>query len=703
MSKSSKSWYSIRKHAAMASAAAAAISGAAAAVTSAEIFIYGDIGESWWDEGVAAKTFVPELAALDVDQLTVRIASYGGSVQEGIAIHNALKRHRASVTVVIDSIAASIASLIAMAGDRVEIAENALMMLHAPWGYASGNSAELRQYADLLDTWSTAMGSSYAAKTGRPVDEIMPWLTDGQDHWFTAEEAVAEKLADATTAAVPVTAMVSRFAWASPAATSRLVVSASARASLARTPISIPAAAAALTPEIHMSGQTTTTAAPNEKALEDARAEGARLEIKRRADIAAEFTPAIMSKAGGGKDEMAKLQKKLEEDPAATADQARKEILALLAKDVTPAAGGYVAKTEDEADKQRAGLRAALEIKAGLKGNDVANPFRGYSLTEMARMVLAHRGVTTEGLDRMKLVAVALTHHSSDFPKFLENVAEKSMLKGAEEAEETFQVWTVAGELGDFKPAKRVDLGSFPSLPKVAEGAEYQYGTIGERGESIVLGKYGKMISLTREAIINDDLNGFSRLARKMGRAAIRTVGDLVYGVLTSNPNMADGNPLFHANHGNLLTAAAINTTSIEEARTKMARQKAQGQTTGSLNIRLAYVLCPVSLQGVANTVRDSEFEVGATAKNNTVPNSVRGAFEVVADARLDDASTTNWYTAASPTLHDTVEVAYLDGNRTPTLETQNGWSVDGVDWKVRMEAGVKALDCMTLQKNPNT
>jgi ATP-dependent protease ClpP protease subunit len=119
-------WYTIRAH-------ARAVAGASAAA--AEILIYGDIGESWYGDTIAANEFVREVAALDVEHLTVRIASYGGSVTDGIAIYNALKRHKASVTTVIDSIAASIASLIAMAGDRVEMAENATMMLHAPWGW----------------------------------------------------------------------------------------------------------------------------------------------------------------------------------------------------------------------------------------------------------------------------------------------------------------------------------------------------------------------------------------------------------------------------------------------------------------------------------------------------------------------------------------------------------------------------------------
>lgn len=132
----------------------------AAGQKSAEVFIYGDIGESWWEDTTTAASFVGEITALDVDALTVRINSYGGSVSDGLAIYNALKRHKAHVTTAIDGVALSIASLIAMAGDDVEMAENAMMMIHAPWGGVMGNSAEMREYADVLDKMSAAMATS---------------------------------------------------------------------------------------------------------------------------------------------------------------------------------------------------------------------------------------------------------------------------------------------------------------------------------------------------------------------------------------------------------------------------------------------------------------------------------------------------------------------------------------------------------------
>lgn len=641
-------------------------------VRAAEVMIFGDIGESWWGESVTAATFVRDLAQLDVDDITVRINSYGGSVSDGIAIYNALRRHKARVTTSIEGVAASIASLIAMAGDTVEMAENALLMVHAPWGYSAGNAVDMREFADLLDTWSQAMATSYAAKTGRDVTEMLGLLTDGQDHWYTAAEAKAEQFIDSVVAAVPVAAALdlSRYR-ALPAA---------AAAQSARTE--------PMTDRTAATGGTQPQPVVNEAEIA-ARALAA--DKARRDGIAARFA------AFGSREGVTALQAACQDDTACTIEAAGEKLLAHLAKQAEPLAGAYVATVEDERDKFRAGVSNVLMARAGLGKAEANNDFSNFSLLDMTRASLERSGRRVSGMSKMDVVAAAFTHTGSDFPLLLANVAQKAMMKGYDEAQETFQAWTTKGALPDFKAARRVDLSTFPSLAKVTEGAEYKSATIGERGETIQLATYGRKFSITRQAIINDDLDAFSKIPQRMGRAAIRTVGDLVYAVLTSNPAMADTIALFHADHGNLLTGAAIATSSVDTMRVAMAKQK---DGAAVLGIRLAYLIVPVALEGTARVVRDSEFEVTGS-KNLTVPNSVRGTFEVISDARLDTASASNWYGAASPSMHDTIEVAYLDGVETPTLEQQGGWDVDGVEFKVRLDAGVKAMDYRTLAKNP--
>lgn len=164
----------------------------AAGSREAEVLIY-DVIDSWF--GVDANQLVKDLKGLDVDTIHVRINSPGGSVFDGIAIFNALKEHKAKVVTHVDALAASIASVIALAGDEVEMADNAMFMIHNAWILAIGDAAELRKTADLLDKISDAsIVRTYAAKTGADEDQIREWMNE--ETWFTAEEAKDEGFID---------------------------------------------------------------------------------------------------------------------------------------------------------------------------------------------------------------------------------------------------------------------------------------------------------------------------------------------------------------------------------------------------------------------------------------------------------------------------------------------------------------------------
>lgn len=689
MSKTQSAWYSIRRK----TAVAAAATGVPAA---AEIFIYGDIGESWWNETVTAAEFVRELNSLEVDAITVRINSIGGSVPDGLAIYSAMRRHKATITTEVDGMAFSIASLIAMGGDSVHMASNAVLMIHAPWTYAEGNSVELRELADQLDTWASAMSTSYAAKTGdQPA--MLTLLTDGKDHYYTAEEALTAKFIDAVTDAMPVAASLSASATRGlplsryrslPASLQAVGIFAAAAAPSPEPSMTQPVPAAHSTPAAATTTTTPVAAAPQ---VPDAAAVLA-ADKQRRDAIRASFV-AFASQNG-----VAELQRVCEDDHQVTVAAAGQRLLAHLAQGATPVAGGHVVTLADEHDKHRQATTQALLARAGLAKAEGANPFRSYTLSEMARASLTRASVRTDGMDKMTFIGAAFTHGNSDFPGLLANVAGKSLMVGYEEAEETFQLWTRPGTLPDFKPGKRLDINAFPSLRRVEEGAEYKYVTTGERGASVILATYGELFSISRQSIINDDLDAFTRTPRLMGRAAIRTVGDLVYAILTGNVVMDDGLSLFHADHKNLLAGSGITTDSVDAMQTAMGLQK---QGKAALNINLQYLIVPRALKGRANVVRASEYAVGDTKTDNTIPNAVRETFDVVSDARLDQVSSKAWYGAANQNANDTIEVSYLDGNQQPYLEQRQGWNVDGTEFKVRMDAGASPLDFRTFTKNP--
>lgn len=163
-----------------------------------EIYIYGDIVSYKWDDAdVTAADFAKDLNALgDIKTLNIYINSYGGSVFQGQAVYSILKRHSAEKNVYVDGIAASIASLIATAGDNIYMPENAMMMIHNPWGFAMGNAQEMRQMADSLDKIRKAMIPAYLNKTGEKLTEDkLVELLDAES-WLTAQECYDYGLCD---------------------------------------------------------------------------------------------------------------------------------------------------------------------------------------------------------------------------------------------------------------------------------------------------------------------------------------------------------------------------------------------------------------------------------------------------------------------------------------------------------------------------
>lgn len=162
----------------------------------AELLLYGDISDSsWFGDEVTPKQFKADLDALgDVAELDIYINSGGGDVFAGFAIYNMLKRHAAKKTVYVDGLAASIASVIAMAGDKIIMPENAMLMIHNAWTIAMGNKAKLRKIADEMDKIDGSLAGIYTARTGKPEADIVALLD--AETWFTAQEAVDAGLAD---------------------------------------------------------------------------------------------------------------------------------------------------------------------------------------------------------------------------------------------------------------------------------------------------------------------------------------------------------------------------------------------------------------------------------------------------------------------------------------------------------------------------
>ncbi|HEJ5787332.1 TPA: ClpP-like prohead protease/major capsid protein fusion protein [Pseudomonas aeruginosa] len=651
----------------------------------AEILLYDEIG-AW---GITAQQFARELKALgDLSLISLRVHSPGGDVFEGTAIYNLLKHHPARVEGYVDGLAASMATVVLMSCDVIHIPENAMMMVHRPWGIQGGEADDMRRYADLLEKIEGTMVAAYMAKTGKSEEDIKALLK--AETWMDGREAVeagfADQLTEPLAAAAQLTSKRMKEFAHMPEALKALM---QPRAS---TP-----AAAAPTPSPVAPTSQPAPAAPDEAAV---RAQINAAENTRREGIRAVFQPFAVSHG--------EMLNEVLLDSSVTIEQAQAKLLSSLASGATPSAGPSGSQGANSHVYAGNGnlvgdsVRASVLARAGLEEQQIDNRYNFMSLRELARASLVDRGIGVASYSPMQMVGLAFTHTTSDFGTILIDVANRSMLAGWDEAEETFQLWTKKGMLSDFKTVHRVGLGEFPSLRQVREGAEYKYVTVGSRSQPIALATYGEIFSITRQAIINDDMNLLTDIPRKMGMAAKATIGDLVYAILTSNQALSDGKALFHADHKNLQTGAssALSIESLSKAKTQMATQKAEveGGKPRTLNIRPAFVLTPVALEDKAKQIIRSASVPGAES-NSGIENPIRNFAEVIGEPRLDDNSATAYYLAARQGS-DTIEVAYLDGNELPYMEQQQGFTVDGVATKVRIDAGVAPLDFRGLQKS---
>ena len=220
-----------------------------------------------------------------------------------------------------------------------------------------------------------------------------------------------------------------------------------------------------------------------------------------------------------------------------------------------------------------------------------------------------------------------------------------------------------------------------------------------ETKDSFSIGTFGKKFALTRQSIINDALGAFTRIPQLFGSAASRTINSTVYKTLISNPTIAeDKKAIFSAEHGNLAeTASALGIASLSDARVAMRRQKGLRKDKDAINLNITpqYLIIPPELETLARQILYSDTDISGT--NPAVINPMKNAFTPIVEAELEPWA---WYLVASPSMIDTVEVAFLNGQQSPVIEQQPGWNIDGMEYKVRIDFGVWLYEYRGMYKN---
>ncbi len=678
-----------------------------------EILIYGIVGDSW--DGLDAKTLVPLISA-GSDDLDVRINSPGGYVMEGLAIFNALARAKQGgrkITVHIDGLAASMASTIAMVGDEIIMADNSLMMIHNPWDCACGDAKELRAAADQLDRIRDQLVGIYSGQTGLTAEDLIPMLD--AETWMTATEALAQNFITSISSAITAAAAINVKAFGFRKAPDSPLITTSAMASAHRT-----------APAAPLPNQETTMSEQDKKPAGEQKP----AETITPADAQARIDTAVASERArvGGIRALGTKHGMTNEfvDELVNGDTtlavAREKILDKLAEGGDAANVGHNSParvTVDQREKFREGATNWLLVKAGvahlvekaaaLRGETVKidpGEFRGVRNVDLARESLANIGMNVTSRDPDAIVreamsprAAVITQTTSDFPVLFENAIHRTLQAAYATTPDTWSRFAGTGTVTDFRLHTRYLRGTFGALDQVNEAGEFKDKPIPDLAKELIKAKtVGNMINLSRQMIVNDDMDIFSGLAVDLGRAAKLTIEIDVYALLNSNPLMNDGFALFSSQHGNLAAAGAIpSVASFDAIDVAMASQK---DLSGNeyLEISPNTLLVPRGLRGAAVTINGSEYDPDAVSKLQK-PNIVKGLFaDIVASKRL---AGTAYYAFADPNVAPAIEVVFLNGVTEPFTDSQDGWRVDGVEWKVRHDYGVGAVNWRSAYKQP--
>ena len=377
------------------------------------------------------------------------------------------------------------------------------------------------------------------------------------------------------------------------------------------------------------------------------------------------------------------------------------EIVDALEKRQAPALGaGRMEMGADERDKFRSAAADGLAIRSGIHVEKPAagyEEFRGRSLERLAEECITRSGGSISGMGRNDIAKVALGMNSrsfsglstSDFPNLMSDVANRVLTDAHAEAEVTWNIISDIVDAADFRPINLVDMGGFPELQLVGENGEYKDVKFEEGKESYVVRRRGNMFRLTYEMVRNDDLRAFLRIPKMFGSAAHRTVNNAVYGLLSSDPTMGDGKKLYHASRENLVTGdfrGIPSVSALSEGRRLMRRFKDLGGKA-ALNLSPKFLVCGSKHENNVDVILASA-GLPQEHMSSTVTNPWKGRLTPVIDAVLDSYDENAWYLMPAVNSSPVIEVAFLDGEQTPYLDSELDFDSDGIKYKCRHSFG---------------
>lgn len=652
-----------------------------------ELVLIGDVGIDFDAETVS------EALAFLSGPIRIQLNSGGGIAFEGTAIHSVLSNYPGFKTVNVQGIAASAASVIMMAGDRIEMSAGSIMMIHDPsQDYTSyrGTSGEHRRVANSLDKISSSIAQIYSQRSDKSADEIRQIMTD--ESWFTPEEAVLAGFADAALSDAENT----------PPAEFDYRAYANAPSNLIRMSVQNKWTNS-FSKEFKMSEQASeqisesTQIATLPSSLSPVMAAADRSDPRKELNRVKMLTQLATTDLAKRVDAMSRLDGWISE--GVTLEAAQHFVMNELA-------GQTNFRTQRLSDDEYYGRNSVGQSWEGGEGlrdkivdgiyarvdrnhqPTMGREFAGASLAEVADICLQQSGKSTQMASVGTRVEMAL-HGSDDFPLILRDVGNLSLNRAYDAAESSIKRLSREITASNFRKLHSVKLSAGPELDEVDEHGEFKSGTLEEGEETFAVKTYGKIFGITRQAIVNDDLEVFSNMFPILGQGAASTEAKLFTSLLEENsglgPILSNGKTLFHADHGNLAeTAKTLDILGLSEARVAMRRQT--GIAGEAISVAPAFLVVPPELEMAGDRVLAS-----ISANEASKSNPFAGKLQLVVEPRLSNPSV--WYVTSPPGTPDSLQHAYLDGVSGPQLFTREGFEVDGIEYKVRMDFGAGFTD----------
>lgn len=687
-----------------------------------ELMLHGPVGFSFFDEdGLFAADVRAAVAEFEGDEMDVFINSGGGVATEGAAILAVLDSIDAKITMHVEGIAASAASLIAMAGDEIVMEPAALLMIHDPSGVTIGTAETHRTQADVLDTIADVYAKAYARKSGNSPEEMREMMK--AEVWLDGAAAVEANLADTDRSAEESDAEASISAFPYELYTDapdRLVAMASDRGWRADALRTKEVKASRAGREQASKPQKEADMATKEKTAVDSAAETKtedkkpQIDPKAQAALEAQGRREAVMAISADKLTAAEVETIVAEakDPADAKMAAVDLICEKRIQDEGPPTKPSASVTDDEQERNYNARVEALRARMfGGRIEGAAEQFRNISPKRVAMELGGGQSYTRSEMDTVKagmsvrgVLMAAGMHSTSDFTYLMADTINRQLRADYEARPGTWRRISRQRSASDFRTLYSVQSGADVEMKKVNEAGEYESTVLTDAGESFAVERFGREVHLTFEAIVNDDLSAFERLPSSFARGALNLESRIAWGLINANGNLSDGVALFanNAARGRNLAAsgAAISATTVGAGRKVMWEQRPLGaKSTGddfiSAEPNLLYV--PPALEITA-----LQFTTATTPETDGNVNPFKSTLEPIVETRLGaqmtGGSDTAWYLfdGGLPVL----EHAFLDGFEAPMVEPEENRNPKGVTFTAEHIFGAGAVEFRGAYKN---